>query len=403
MPKTPPKRWMDSCMRQVGKDSSITDPGAVCGNLWHNKMSASAKAKAMAKSEALWEEPYDEKGLAEALKECIAEIQLGKPEAEYDGVKDLMGKTKDTLNAIATWWKNAQESWKDRTVDSEKAMWAHLIKDIKDEMKVSAESLLFMGLPTSLVVETLDEEEPVAAAPAPAAKPAPAAAPAPAAKPQAAKTLTYKTLYLTKADGSKQTVPMADVIKAVTPYSKNFDSPMAAIAMGDPQQVLQVFQHVYGKDVAQWAIPPEESLSLQNLKALAIVELYNISKHKIVSKMFTEGEDKKLTIATDFIVALSDAFTKSDADYLTNLFPNSNPDYLKALIQEMKSALDELGTEQVNKLFPNINPEYLKNLKESEVQELVARLEEMNGKFRGRKRVKVKSEVNKRATKSARA
>lgn len=51
-PNRPPKKWMRDCVRGVKKNSpSVTDPNAVCGDLWYNKMSESARRKAMKREE----------------------------------------------------------------------------------------------------------------------------------------------------------------------------------------------------------------------------------------------------------------------------------------------------------------------------------------------------------------
>lgn len=48
-PGRPPKRWMKKCVRSVEESGSAADPGAVCGSLWHHKMSPAKKRAALAK------------------------------------------------------------------------------------------------------------------------------------------------------------------------------------------------------------------------------------------------------------------------------------------------------------------------------------------------------------------
>jgi len=50
MPKQPPKKWFSDCVKGVKKSSpGVTDPAAVCGDLWYNKMGQKSKKKAMQK------------------------------------------------------------------------------------------------------------------------------------------------------------------------------------------------------------------------------------------------------------------------------------------------------------------------------------------------------------------
>ena len=44
--KKPPKKWMKKCIAGVKSKGSATNPQAVCGSLWYNKMSPKAKKKA---------------------------------------------------------------------------------------------------------------------------------------------------------------------------------------------------------------------------------------------------------------------------------------------------------------------------------------------------------------------
>lgn len=51
MPKRPPKRWFKSCVSKVKKAGSADNPKAVCGSLWHHKMSDYQKRKVVKEEE----------------------------------------------------------------------------------------------------------------------------------------------------------------------------------------------------------------------------------------------------------------------------------------------------------------------------------------------------------------
>lgn len=74
--------------------------------------------------------------------------------------------------------------------------------------------------------------------------------------------------------------------------------------------------------------------------------------------------------------ALYDAFDKGDAEWLQKMFVNANPEYLKNIVAETKSAIDALTPDELDRLFPGINREYLKNLKESKEDRKSTRLTE---------------------------
>lgn len=38
MPKRPPKKWFKDCIKGVKESGGAYDPQAVCGSLWHQKM-----------------------------------------------------------------------------------------------------------------------------------------------------------------------------------------------------------------------------------------------------------------------------------------------------------------------------------------------------------------------------
>lgn len=50
MPRRPPKKWMRDCVAGVeARSPSAADPGAVCGSLWHHKMSPKSKRAALSR------------------------------------------------------------------------------------------------------------------------------------------------------------------------------------------------------------------------------------------------------------------------------------------------------------------------------------------------------------------
>lgn len=51
MVKRPPKKWMKRCVRGVEKSGAAYDPQAVCGSLWHHKMSPAQRTAAVRESE----------------------------------------------------------------------------------------------------------------------------------------------------------------------------------------------------------------------------------------------------------------------------------------------------------------------------------------------------------------
>ena len=51
MPKRPPRGWMRDCVEGVEKRGSATNPGAVCGSLWYNKMSEEERQEATKRHE----------------------------------------------------------------------------------------------------------------------------------------------------------------------------------------------------------------------------------------------------------------------------------------------------------------------------------------------------------------
>lgn len=55
-PARPPKKFMDKCTREV-KKKGVLDPSAVCGDLWHHKMSKELKRKWIAYSEGRGKRP----------------------------------------------------------------------------------------------------------------------------------------------------------------------------------------------------------------------------------------------------------------------------------------------------------------------------------------------------------
>jgi len=51
MPKRPPKRWWNRCVRGVEKSGVAYSPEDVCGDLWHHKLGVEQKRKIVRESE----------------------------------------------------------------------------------------------------------------------------------------------------------------------------------------------------------------------------------------------------------------------------------------------------------------------------------------------------------------
>lgn len=275
---------------------------------------------------------------------------------EMKPVVDLMGATKKVLTNMAEFFEKARDDAKDRMISPEK-FWSYLTKELKAECKIQDDQLLLAGMPTQLVMDTLELDE---------------------AEPVKPRTLTYKNLYLSMKDKSTKKIPIEQAAAKIAPFTKNFKSAMEALVMGDPEAILKVFQHVYGKDVEQWSVPAEESAvhnRFSALAALALSEMYRVGKFNMPSCMF-EMKDGDLLVNEEGVKKLVDGFEKADRAWLVSMFPHVVADYLHNIINETKSVLNELPKEVVDKLFVNINPEYLKNLKESELKELAAKFAE---------------------------
>lgn len=226
---------------------------------------------------------------------------------------------------------------------------ARFIEDIDDAEEDDDDD---EGLTDS--VRTEAEADPKAA---PAA-PAKADDKAPAAKPKA---FEYKTLHVHRKGGKVEKIPLEQVYPKLEPFTKkHFKHPREALMMSHPDQVLKVFQKLYGADVEQWSVPAEKNEAIQApvFAALFATELLKGVKSKFV-------EDKALWF---------EAFDKADRKQLELLFPNVQPSYLDVIINESKTVLDEIGDEQVNKLFPNIDMTLLVGLKESELAALAGKL-----------------------------
>lgn len=52
-PGRPPKHWMRSCIKGVTAGKSAADPGAVCGSLWHHKLSESQRRAILKEERAM--------------------------------------------------------------------------------------------------------------------------------------------------------------------------------------------------------------------------------------------------------------------------------------------------------------------------------------------------------------
>jgi hypothetical protein len=332
-------------------------------------MSAKAKRKAMAR-ESVGVDPFDPALLTEAGEEGrMASIFMnefdptpGEDEGEEGEIEmkeciemapvvDLKGATDAVLKNMVAYFEKAKKVGEDRMIEKEK-YWPFLIKAIKDETPIKQEDLMYAGLPALVLIEVLDEANPV---------------------PQPA----YQRLVIIRKSGKQEEVPLQKVLPRLAPFAKAFKSPVAALIQGDPNTILKVMQKLFGADVAQWKVPAEKAVTacMPALSALCLVEMYRVIAEKAESPLF-ELKDDQLVIKETAVDGLLDAFDKDKKDYLLKLFPNVIPGYPEVLIQETRTVLNDLSSEEMAKLFPNIDTEYLVNLKESELLELSARVEE---------------------------
>jgi len=422
MPKQPPREWMDHCITGVEKDPKVTDAGAVCGALWAHKMSPKAKKKALAKYES-GEDPFDinlleaqtyswdelddmakqkafqdykdvagvsrdmsleqflklEPGTfdhlifddsGEALDPALYQENKMKEENEK-GLKtlvktggnkvgeviDLLGATKKGLKNMVSSFEHMRDEAGDRIMDQDK-YWAYVIKGVKAEHKITDHALMQAGLSVPMLMEVLDlsEQEPM--------------------KTTNSFGLTYKTMQLKKKDGSTKALPLNDVLTKITPFTKQFTNPIQSLVMGDPDAILKVIQHLYGQDIVQWSVPAVKESSIgQSLKAVALVELYNLAKFDKESSLFEKAEGRFI-INEESVKALVDAFDKQSKEYLFQMFPNIIPEYVETLLKETKTVINTLSTDEMARLFPNIDKIYLINIKErAELEELAKTLE----------------------------
>ena len=345
-------------------------------------------------------------------------------EAKDKGVVDLEGRTKKVLDNMVSSFERMRDEANSAMLSQDK-YWSFIIKGVKEEAIITDHDLLLAGLPTPLVVECLSLDE----------------------APKTAQ-LTYKTVHLKKKDGTKQTIPFEKVAKDVTPFAKAFQgNGVQALVMGDPDAILKVIQKLYGADVVSWSVPAEESGYLfPSLQAAMLVELYNVVKFQKESALFEKNEGKieaygvkgmksikwrkvfksvdalnkwadandaevqgtrdveesKILIKEDASKKLADAFDKDSVADLLAMFPNVLPDYPRVLVQESKTVLNLLSSDEMARLFPNINMEYLKNLKESELQALAKKLREgCSGEEKKAKKSEKPVDTNKAVTKRA--
>ena len=168
-------------------------------------------------------------------------------------VIDLTGATTKVLKNMVAYFEQAKEEAKDKMIQPNK-YWAYLTKNIKAEAKLTNEMLLGAGMSVPLVMECLEEAD------------------APAALP-------YKNLYLTMADKSTKKVPLKDALDKIAPFSKQFKTPVEALMMGDPDAILKVMQHAFGKDVSAWSVPAEKESWMPKLAAAVLVELFSVAKY----------------------------------------------------------------------------------------------------------------------------
>lgn len=292
----------------------------------------------------------------EMVNEWESQEESTMKESKDEQVVDLMGATKATLNNMVKFYNFAQDEAKKTMIDA-KDLWKYLIKKVKTEAKISDFALVKAGMPIPMVMEVLGEADP--------------------------KTLAYKTLILTMDDGSTKSIPLDEVLPKIAPYAKQFKTPIEALVMGNPEGILKVMQKVFGKNVTQWSIPATEAaINMDFLSALVLSEMYNLAKFgkesALVEMIKVEGKTT-MQLKSEAVEKISDAFDKSDKQYVVNLFPNVLPDYPMQLVQEAQTVLNTLSADEMDKLWPNINREYLVNLKEDELQELADRMTENCG------------------------
>lgn len=73
-PGRPPKHWMRRCIKGVRSGKSATDPGAVCGSLWHHKLSDAQRREILKEERAgggLVENPIERRSATQIKQEVL--------------------------------------------------------------------------------------------------------------------------------------------------------------------------------------------------------------------------------------------------------------------------------------------------------------------------------------------
>lgn len=327
--KRPPKKWWKSCTKGVRASGSATDPEKVCGSEWYHKMSKSQKKSAVA---------------AESVVESEAVLTVVEPAPS--AVEDVWGIGK-VMELVTKHWNETLSAAKKRCTCGSDSFWGFMVGNAAQTVE-ERRSVIRAGVPATVVCEADEQKADTSKA-------------------------VYKTLFIKRKDGKEETVPVTEVAKLLAPYAKNFKSPMEALVRGNPDSVLKVVQHVWGKDVTNWWIPAETEALLLPLRAAMVTEAYHVSRHGNASPLF-EAHGMRIRCKPGAAKTVAEAFDKSNVDYLKKLFPNVWWGYvefstiresLKRLIGEVATPVDEMSKEVVDRYFPHINTEYLKHIKES--------------------------------------
>ncbi len=276
---------------------------------------------------------------AKAIKVANAKVEESKMSSfdmTFDAPHDYVGKTKKVCEFIDAYLRKTYKEYSDeKTVIPDKKYANFLFGCAIRDFGLKVEDLMAVGVPVKIIIDSLDID----------------------ACDAILEEQAFKKLYFKKKDGKSISVDFNEAIEKLKPYTKNYKTPVEVLEKANPKSgeegkvlykdVLKAFQQIYGEDIVSWGSVQEN----QNLSKF--ISLYLIEKaHKRVK--FTEQVLEQM---------FGEAFERKFRPELEKLFPHIDHDYLRLIIQETKTVLDDLGAEMEDVLFPNINKEYLVHIK----------------------------------------
>lgn len=209
-------------------------------------------------------------------------------------------------------WKKAKDKNKD---ESSENFWGQMLTSISESLGILDKDLYHVGISPSVILSSNTNFITEA---------------------------TYKKVILKDGNGKITEVEINDALKKITPYTKNFKTPMEAVKAGNYDDILKAFQLAYGDGITTWGIPVEEGYSPIS-KLLAYVLYEGIYKAPDRDRM-------------RFIQRLSKVLEDYDSQMKTNaraLFKDMPEVFVDALIMEAKKAFDTVKTDKgIKKLFP---------------------------------------------------